>query len=95
MHARLVLEHVEPGSGDLAGLERRDERRLVDDRPPGGVDQAGGRPHRAQRSAPIRWWVSGVSGQCRDTTSDARSLLQVDDPGADAVDDTGVGCRAT
>ena len=39
VHARLVLEDVEPGAGDLAGLERCHQRRLVDDRAAGGVDQ--------------------------------------------------------
>ena len=46
---RFELEHVERGAGDHAGLERRDQRRLVDDRAAGGVDEHGVGPHQPQR----------------------------------------------
>src|SRR5260370_36276180 len=45
---RLVLEHIEPGTRDALGLERAQQRRLVDDRPARGVDQERGRLHQAQ-----------------------------------------------
>src|SRR5712692_1509438 len=38
MHLRLLFVHVEGGTGNLSGLERRQQRRLVHYRPPGGVD---------------------------------------------------------
>jgi hypothetical protein len=41
----LDLEDVEPGAGDAAGRERRDQRLLLDDRPARGVDQVGRRLH--------------------------------------------------
>src|SRR5690242_1532347 len=36
---RLVLKDVKPGAGDLFGLKRAHQRRLVDDGAAGGVDQ--------------------------------------------------------
>src|SRR5581483_9471467 len=45
---RLLLEDVEPGAGQPPGAERLDQRRLVDDGTPAGVDQVGGRFHQRQ-----------------------------------------------
>ena len=39
MDLRLLLEDVEPGTGDPALLKRPNERGLVDDRPPRGVHE--------------------------------------------------------
>ena len=36
---RLLGEHVEPGMADAAGLKRRDQGLLVDDRAPRGIDE--------------------------------------------------------
>jgi hypothetical protein len=47
---RLLFEHVEAGPGDAPRPERVDERRLVDDRPPGHVDEERGRLHQPQPS---------------------------------------------
>ena len=80
MDLGLALEDVEPRAGDHAVAQRRGERRLVDHRPARGVDQVGVVAHRARaRRASIRWRVSGVSGQCSDTTSErASSSLELD-----------------
>ena len=51
MHLGLPLEHVEPRPGDRAGSEGRGERRLVDDRPSGRVDEKRGRLHPGQRGS--------------------------------------------
>src|SRR5689334_5601478 len=45
---RLVLKDVKPGAGDLFGLERAHQRRLVDDGAAGGVDQKRGFFHQPQ-----------------------------------------------
>src|SRR5579884_1849238 len=45
---RLVLENVESGAGQLAGPQRLDQRRLVDDRPAAGIDEVGGRLHQRE-----------------------------------------------
>ena len=46
--AGLVLVDVEPGRGDGARAQRLDQRRLVDQRAAGGVDQHRGRLHPGQ-----------------------------------------------
>src|SRR5712692_5366841 len=38
MHLRLLFVHVEGGTGNLPGLERRQQRRLIHHRPAGGID---------------------------------------------------------
>src|SRR5882672_2148848 len=45
---RLALEHVEAGRCDALFLERRDQRRVVDDPAAGGVDQDRGRLHQRE-----------------------------------------------
>ena len=70
MDGRLVLEHVQPGAGDRPVAERR---RPAPPRPrpaPGWCSPGTPRGFiSASRRASIRWWVSGVSGQCSETTS--------------------------
>ena len=73
------------------GLERRDERRLVDDRTPRGVDEVAVDFIARSSAAPMRWWVAGVSGQWRETTSDAVSSSRGRDPGAERFDGPGSG----
>ena len=48
MNARLTLEHVESRSGEGAGLQRRRQRRVVDDAAARDVGQRRGRLHQAQ-----------------------------------------------
>ena len=48
VHLRLVLEHVEPGAGDLLCSERPHQRRFVDDRAARGIDDEGGLLHQSE-----------------------------------------------
>ena len=48
-HRRLVLEDVEGCAGNRSGLQRGDERRLVDDLPARSVDEHGRRLHGGER----------------------------------------------
>ena len=45
---RLLLQHVEPGTGDATLLQHLGQRLLIDDRPAGGVDEKGRRLHQRQ-----------------------------------------------
>src|SRR5713226_6530151 len=45
---RLLLEHVEDRTGEMSVLERRAERRFVDDAAASGVDEDGARRQRAE-----------------------------------------------
>ena len=47
---RLDVVDVEAGAGDRFGVQRRDQRLLVDDRPARGVDEIGGRLHQPELS---------------------------------------------
>jgi len=42
------VEHVEADARDRFGIQRRDQRFLVDDRPARGVDEIGGLFHQAE-----------------------------------------------
>ena len=57
-HGGLVLEDVERGTGDRAGLERPDERRLVDHLPARGVDEHGRWLHGLERGSAPRGGAS-------------------------------------
>ena len=48
---RLALDDVEPRAREVAGIERLEQRVLVDDRPSRGVDQ----DRRRAASAPASW----------------------------------------
>ena len=44
-YSKRFIDDVEPGAGEVAGVECLEQRLLVDDRPPGRVDQHGVRAH--------------------------------------------------
>ena len=76
---RLAGEDVERGAGDLPGLERVEQRILVDELAARGVDDADARPwlrSSALRSTTAR--VSSVSGRCSETTSDDAKTASCD-----------------
>ena len=73
VHRGLVLEDVEPGTGDLPGLQRGHEGGLVDDRPRAELTTKAVRFISANCSVESRWCVDGRYGQCSDTTSETLS----------------------
>src|SRR5271170_1514682 len=66
---RLLLQHVQPGAGDAAFLQRLRERLLIDDRTARRIDEIGGRLH--QREA---LGVDQVAGLFRQRTIDGDNV---------------------
>ena len=74
--ARLGAEHVDPGAGDAALVERRVQRVLVDDAAAGRVDEVHRRLDDASWSSPISPTVSGVLGRWTEITSLGEQLVE-------------------
>ena len=70
-----VGEDVERGCAQLPALERRDERRLVDEPAPRGVHQHAARPHRRELRRADH--VLGVGRERRVEHDDVRPRQQV------------------
>ena len=82
-HLRLVGVDVEPGAGDPALAQRRDQRRLVDHVAAGGVDEIGGRLHRGEQLGRDRARGSTPPpGMCSETTSASAITASIDGRGS-------------
>ena len=89
-----MVKHVQRGPGDLARIERRGQRVLVDHLAPAGVDQVAVGSHPAQRGRADQ--VPGAVGQRHvhgQVVGLAEHLVQVAEPDAERPGDLGTDVR--
>ena len=98
MNLRFILEDIEAGAGDLPGGEGLDQRRLIDDRTAGRIDQKGRRLHAAQGLLIDQMAGSGRQWNVdRDDVRGLEELVKGDVAGGESVETgaliegTGVG----